>query len=236
MSLRYDLTGVFVECCNCRIVCPCWVEDEPTEDFCAGLFAWHFASGSRIEGRDVADRTIVSVTMHGDSRRGSGSESAVYVDDRLDAATADLLITAFTGAGGGPLADLAGVTGDVVDTGRARVIAERDDEAWSIRVNTPGGATIAQAEGSPTRFDQNSEPLRLTDTALSQEMGIGSRPVVSQRTSRFVLDVAALPGPAVDYVGRSGMTGPFRYVNRDPVTEEADAQPEESADGDAHDE
>lgn len=213
MKFRYNLRGTFVEACNCIVICPCWVEDEPTEKFCAGLFAWTFADGSLIQGRDVGGHSLVSVTVHGDARRGNRSESAVFVGDGVDQQAADLLVQAFAGQGGGPLADLAGVTGDVVWKGRAHIEVGHAQGGYQVSVAAPDGASFLRAVGGPTHFDTNAEPLTLHHTALHAELGIGSEPVTAHRSRELTIGIAALPGGAIDEVNRSGMTGSFRYVS-----------------------
>jgi len=210
MTLRYTLAGTFIESCNCQVVCPCWVNDEPDEDFCAGLFAWTFDSDSTIEDQDVDGRTVVSVTMHGDGRRGSQSTSAIYIDHAATEQVASLLVQAFSGRGGGPLADLAGVTGAVVDAGRAAVTVTDATGSWQVGVRS-AGSQLVWAQGQPKRFDADPTPLTLTHTALSAELGIMGGAVVAQQADLLRVDVAALPGPPVDVIGRSGMTGRFRY-------------------------
>lgn len=210
MTLRYSLAGTFIESCNCQVVCPCWVNDEPDEDFCAGLFAWTFDSHSTIEDQEVDGRTVVSVTMHGDGRRGSQSTSAIYVDHAATEQVAALLVQAFSGRGGGPLRDLAGVTGAVVDAGRAAVSVDHEAGGWQVGVRA-AGAQLVRAEGQPKRFDADPTPLTLTHTALSAELGVVGGAVVAQQAALLQVDVAALPGPPVDVLGRSGMTGRFRY-------------------------
>lgn len=212
MDLRYDLSGTFVESCTCEVICPCWVDDTPDEDHCAGFFAWTFDPGSRVDGRDVGGRTVVSVTVHGDRRRGGRSESVLLVDDRVPADLAALVSTAFSGDGGGPLAQLRDVSGDVLLTARARVSVVAERGGFVVSVHSEGGAEIVGAQGAVERFDASSEPLTLRHTALSAELGVGDGPVVAHRTSRLLVDLAVLPGHPVDVVGRSAMTGRFHYV------------------------
>ncbi len=214
MNLSYHLTGTFIEACNCTVICPCWLDDEPTEDFCAGLYAWTFAPGSTIEQYDVSGRTVVSVTVHGDSRRGGTSESAIFVqrsaDEKADRAVA-LLLQAFGGLAGGPLADLGPVTGDVIMDGLADIRVEQNGGGYEVEVHAKG-ARLVHVTGTPKRFDSNTEPVRLTDSALHHEMGIGTSPVTVHVSDEFAVDIAALPGPSIDVLTRSGMTGTFRYV------------------------
>lgn len=237
MSLRYHLTGTFIEACNCEVICPCWVDDTPDEEFCAGLFAWRLGAGSEIEGIDVSDGVVVSVTVHGDARRGGTSESALYVSDTLPAAAVPHLIEAFAGRGGGPLGRLAGVTGEVVDQGTARVALTPRGRAWEVSVRSATGARLVTVDGSPKQFDGSAHPMRVTDSALHHELGIGEHAVEACATGRLTVDVAALPGAPVDVRGRSGMTGPFRYDSDgsddpDPHPDVAGAEQDGVDDGD----
>jgi hypothetical protein len=225
MARGYRLTGTFIEACNCTLMCPCWVEDEPTEDYCAGLFAWQFAPGSSIRGIEVGGGNLVSVTVHGDSRRGGSSTSALYVDDVPDEAV-DPLLAAFAGHAGGPLAELARVTGDVVDRGRARITCTSVGERFDVEVRTTGGTQLVGARGTGEHFDGSSQPLRLTGTALHREHGIGDNAVTAGRTNVLRVGISALPGPPLDVTGRSSMTGPFSYVHDDRM---------DDGDGDAPD-
>lgn len=208
-DLAYHLHGTFIEACNCRLICPCWVDDTPDEDFCAGLFAWRFGDGSTIDGHDVSGRALVSVTVHGDARRGGASQSALYGDERLARPAFDALVRAFSGQGGGPLGLLAKVTGDVVDAAITHVELIEGDP-WSLRVRSDASMLVS-ADGMPRRFDDADEPLVLSHTALAYEHGIGDDAVTAQDTNRLGVDVAALPGGPLEVTGRSGMTGRFQY-------------------------
>ena len=211
MNLSYDLTGTFIEACNCTLICPCWLDDRPSEDFCAGLFAWTFDPGSQIEAVPVGGHSLVSVTVHGNSRRSRSSESAVFVDLGVPAAAVPMLTQAFAGRAGGPLADLAGVTGDVVLEGAADVQVTRDDAEYRITVHYDGGQVV-HVHGHPRHFDLNVDPLRLTGSALHDELGVtAGDPVTAHVTDTLQVDVAALRGPAIDLTARSGMTGRFTY-------------------------
>lgn len=140
--MRYHLTGRFIECCNCKVVCPCWVDDTPSEDHCAGFFAWSFDPGSRIDGHDVGDRHVVVVTLHSDPARGGTSESVTFVDDRLAAAPAAALMDAFSMDDedrDDPLGDLRAVLGYPVARQRARVRVEEVSEELEDAVQSASG-------------------------------------------------------------------------------------------------
>lgn len=113
------------------------------------------------------------------------------------------------------MAELARVTGDVVDRGRATITLTSVGERFDVEVHSGGGTRLVGLHGAGEHFDGSAQPLRLTGTALHHEHGIGDNPVMAGRTSDLRVDVAALPGPPLDVTGRSSMTGPFRYLHDD---------------------
>jgi hypothetical protein len=213
--MPYDISGHFIEACDCHVVCPCWVDDDPDEGHCTGLIAWVLGPGSELEGVDVSGRTVVSVSTHTGSRRGGGTATVLYVDDGASAAQRVELEAAFAGEAGGPLAALAAVSGAVVARRAAAVavaVAPGTDR-WTVTV-TDAGAPLVRAEGVPSVLDGQAEPLALRHTALSDELGVlpGDQ-VVAQKGETMALHVGALPGGYLDVTGRSGMRGTFRYVH-----------------------
>ena len=65
--MGYKLEGRLLEVCNCRVLCPCWIGEDPDFKTCDTIIAWHFDKGV-VNGVDVSDRTIavmahVSVIM-----------------------------------------------------------------------------------------------------------------------------------------------------------------------------
>lgn len=241
--MRYHLTGRFIECCNCKIVCPCWVDDTPTEDHCAGFFAWTFDEDCQIDGYDVSHRHVVVVTVHSDRSRGGSSESVIFVDDRLDDVPAATLAAAFAmddPERTDPLADLRTVLGDPVarTSARIRIDEVTDDDSghrrWGKRrrrTRRPGPPRDGYCVrvSVPSANDAEDEPLvaatlypemfdqsaiPLTLAATALDKEMGSHQgVTAHRTETLLLRVAALAGAGTELQGRSGMVGQFRYLH-----------------------
>lgn len=240
--MDYTISGDFIETCDCFVVCPCWVDDDPDDDHCTGLFTWVLAAESRIDTVDVAGRTVVAVTTHAGNRRGSGAATALYVDDGASHAQFLQLTKAFAGELAGPLADLAAVSGSVVSTQRARITTDLDGSGWSVTVVPTGAgpdAPVVHATGAPRVFGEGDPAMTLSHTALHDELGAGDQPVTAQQGAVLTVRVGALPGGYVEVTGRSGMRGRFAYhlagtradlaepdapVDEDAATEEADAE------------
>lgn len=219
--MNYLLQGSFIESCNCRVVCPCWVDDRPTEDHCAGFFAWTFDDESVVDDLSVAGAHIVVVTVHSDRRRGGESEAVIFVDDRLDKTRRKALVGVFSIDDPGrtdPVADLAPTLGTPIEVFAATISVEPTTAGVDVRVRH-GESTMIDAVLSRTIFDQGTTALTLGGTALDREMGVAPGHVfTAHRAKRLSLHVATLPDASSDLVGRSGMTGSFRYdALLDPV-------------------
>lgn len=225
--MSYQLSGHFVEACDCTVICPCWVDDDPVGGHCTGLIAWHIESG-KINGTVVDGLGVVSVSTHqGNRRASSNTVSVVYVDA---AATDDQyreLVGAFTGAIEGPLGELATVSGVVAGAERATVVIEDGTEGqWTVSVHPSSAADVmvVSATGAPKVFDQGPHPLTLQHSALAKELGIPADDpaVTAQAGHTFAVNVGGLPAGTLSVTGRSGMRGRFSYVHSDQGRDRVD--------------
>src|SRR5215217_7686638 len=118
-AMAYELRGQFLEACDCRVTCPCWFHEQPDDDECAGLVAWHVEWG-RIDGVDVSGLTAVSVSHHGGHRAEGHARVALFLDERAGEEQRAALAAAFSGTLGGPLRELAEITRSVEQLEPAR--------------------------------------------------------------------------------------------------------------------
>ena len=80
--MAYHLEGRLLEVCNCRVLCPCWIGEDPDFGTCDTIVAWHFDKGT-IDGVDVSDRTIAMIAhVPGNILQGNWT-AAVYLDERV---------------------------------------------------------------------------------------------------------------------------------------------------------
>lgn len=230
MASQYDLSGAFVECCDCFTICPCWVADTPDEDHCSGLYVWHFAEGSKIGKFNVSGKSVAAATFHGNKAKG---QAVLFVDQGLEqgaqAALADAFSAPRENLAGKPgknpmkaaapapredaLADLVKLLGTVIDVRAAKIEADftkRDN--FSVKVSL-GATLLASADGKAKAFENKPIAMTLSDTALEDELGIQGAVTVQEMKSLRVAD-ARLPGGPYQFTGRSGMRGQFRYINR----------------------
>lgn len=117
----YDLKGTLLEACSCGVLCPCWIGEDPDEGSCLAVLAYNFTDGL-ISGVDVSGLTLVHVVhIPGNVLTPNSWRIITYVDDRADDEQLQALIDAYHGRLGGPLADLAGLVGEVVAVERAPI-------------------------------------------------------------------------------------------------------------------
>ena len=133
-SLAYDLQGTLLEACSCGVLCPCWVGEDPDLGYCDAFVAYHFDAGT-ARGVDVSGLSMVMVAhIPGNVLTPASWKIAVFLDDRATDEQMQALLDAYTGKLGGPLADLAGLVGEVLDVRRATISHEIHDGAGTLRI------------------------------------------------------------------------------------------------------
>lgn len=162
--MAYHLEGRLLEVCNCKVLCPCWIGEDPDNGTCEGFMAWHVDKGS-VNGLDVAGRTIASLThIPGNVLKGNW-KAALYVDDGASPAQQDALISVFSGKRGGPIADLAKLIGEVVSVEKVPIEFTVREGHGHLKVGS-----IGQAELEPFR-GAHGEVTTLRDSIFSTVPG-----------------------------------------------------------------
>ena len=120
--MAYDLEGQLLEVCTCKILCPCWVGENPDGDgTCDSIISWHIDKG-HINGVNVAELTIATLNhIPGNVLKGNW-RVIFFIDDKATPKQHDAMVAAFRGDLGGPLKDLAGLYGEIVSVERAPVL------------------------------------------------------------------------------------------------------------------
>lgn len=162
--MKYTLAGQFLEACDCTVICPCWVDDDPVGGHCTGFILWDFQKDKDNNNRDstiideggskhiVTGCKVVSVATHSGKRRGSAAPttSVVYIDASQCADAHadpqklfDVLNHAFAArpedpAKLGPLAELAEVSGTIVGVEPADISFRTQGDSWTATVTRPG--------------------------------------------------------------------------------------------------
>jgi hypothetical protein len=174
-AMPYHLEGRLLEVCDCRVLCPCWIGEDPDNGTCDSMQAWHIDNGS-IDETDVAGRTIAMVChIPGNVLKG-GFRVALYVDDGATDAQQQALLDVYSGKRGGPAAELAKLVGEVVSVQRVPITFTVQEGRGTLKI-----ADVALAELEPYRGPSGAVTT-LTDTIFSTVPGA---PVFVGKATRY---------------------------------------------------
>jgi len=198
--MAYHLEGRLLEVCNCRVLCPCWIGEDPDNGTCDTIVAWHFDKGN-IEGVDVAGNTIVCVAhVPGNILQGNW-RAAIYIDDKASPAQEAAILKVYTGKLGGPVADLVKLIGEVVSVERVPIAFDVDGGKGTIKVGEVGYAELEPYTGA------TGGATTLTDTIFSTVPGA---PVFVGKAPRYRSKNKAL-GIDVDLQGHNALQSIFKF-------------------------
>ncbi len=162
--MSYHLEGSLLEVCNCNILCPCWVGQDPDRGTCDAAQAWRIDRGT-IDGLDVSGR-IIALINHIPGNVLAGNWTVVFfVDDGSTAEQQEAMLSAWTGQKGGPLADLAQLYGEVTATERVPITFLVEGGKGSLRIGG-GMAPVVEAELAPF-LGATGAATTLADTVFS---------------------------------------------------------------------
>ena len=159
--MAYHLEGQLLEVCDCRVLCPCWIGEDPDNGTCDSVLAYHFEKGS-IDGVDVAGRTIAMVShIPGNVLQGN-FRVALYVDEGASQSQQEAILNVYSGKLGGPIADFAKLIGEVV-FGRARTHHFRCPSRTRHAQDWRGQLRRARTLQGRRRFDHNPQQHDIFD-------------------------------------------------------------------------
>jgi len=173
--MAYHLEGRLLEVCNCRVLCPCWIGEDPDFGTCDTIVAWRFDKGT-INGVDVAGRTIALIAhIPGNILEGNW-RAAVYLDDKVSAQQEEAILGVYTGKLGGPVGELVKLIGEVVSVEKVPITFDVQRGKGTLKLGDAGYAELEpykNASGATTT---------LADTVFSTVPGA---PVFVGKSPRY---------------------------------------------------
>jgi hypothetical protein len=106
--VTWQLSGTYLEACNCDAICPCRRIDgkqggRSTYGECTGTLSWQIVEGA-VDGLDVSGLRVVLAVWYSDDEEGSPWSWVLYLDERADEQRRAALEDIFAGRlGGTPL-------------------------------------------------------------------------------------------------------------------------------------
>ena len=198
--MGYKLEGSLLEVCDCKVLCPCWIGEDPDNGTCRGTVAHHYTSG-RIDDVDVSGLTIAMLAfIPGNVLKGNW-RVAMFIDERATETQFQALLSVYKGERGGPVAELGKLIGEVVSVERAPIEFTVKNGKGMLSV----GADL-HAEMEPY-IGPHGEPTKLVETIFST---IPGSPAYVSKASRYRARNAKL-GYDLDLVGNNAIQGHFSF-------------------------
>jgi hypothetical protein len=197
----YQLEGRLLEVCDCNVLCPCWIGEDADNGTCDAIAAWHIDRG-QINGIDVGGRTIAAVPHIPGNILAGNWKALIVIDDGASQDQQDAILKVWTGALGGPVADLAKLIGEVVGIERVPVTFLVEGGKGTIKLGS-----IAEAELVPYQGATGGSTV-LQETVFSTIPGspayVGKALSYRRNTSKYGL-------PDVDLRDHNAIQGTFRF-------------------------
>jgi hypothetical protein len=201
VEMSYKLEGSILEVCDCNVLCPCWIGEDPDNGTCSNTMAYHYDKGS-IDGVDVSGLTIaLAGFIPGNILKGNW-RVAMFVDDRATDAQYDALVSLHRGERGGPLADIAKLMGEVVSVERAAVGFDVKEGKGTLTIGSDIEAELAPYRG------RTGEPSKLVESIF---LTIPGSPAFVGKAGSFRMKNAKL-GIEVDLSGHNAIQGSFSFA------------------------
>ena len=198
--MAYHLEGRLLEVCNCRVLCPCWIGEDPDNGTCDTIVAWRFDRGE-IQGVDVSGRTIALIAhVPGNILEGNW-RAAVYLDDQVSPAQEEAILAVYTGKLGGPVGELVKLIVEVVSVEKVPITFEVNGGSGTIKLGNAGYAELEpykSASGATTT---------LADTVFSTVPGA---PVFVGKSPAYRANVEKL-GIKIDLKGHNALQSTFVF-------------------------
>jgi hypothetical protein len=152
MAADWKVSGTYFEACNCDVTCPCVFRSAPTTGSCTLLVGWHVSSGKF--GDTVLDGLNAALAVYSPGHMLEGGwKVALYVDERGDQKQRDALAAVFSGQGGGHIANVGPLIGQVLgvkavpiqyeENGKKRHLSIPGIAEWEIAaLSGQGGADV----------------------------------------------------------------------------------------------
>lgn len=198
--MGYRLEGKLLEVCDCEVLCPCWIGEDPDGGTCQSVLAYKIEKGE-IDGVDVSG-LITGVAVYIPGNVLDGNMRAVrYIDDRATDVQEKSVLAAFRGQIPGPLAELASLIGEEIELRRVSAVFTIENGAGTLQLGESSQAKMTPFLGA------TGEPTTLSGSIFST---IPGSPAYVAKASRFAVDEPGI-GVNIDISGHNAIQGDFLF-------------------------
>jgi hypothetical protein len=200
-KMSYHLEGDLLEVCDCRVLCPCWIGEDPDNGTCDTILAYNMKKGA-VNGTDVTGLSLaLAAHIPGNILKGNW-RVAVFVDERATKEQEEALIGVWTGKLGGPVADLAKFVGEVVSVQRVQITFTLNEGTGTLKIGTAAECVMAPYKGPGDRV------TTLNDTVFST---IPGSPAYVSKATKYKRTTKSLGLNDVDLENHNAIQGTFRF-------------------------
>ena len=202
--MPYELSGTYLESCNCDAVCPCTASGltAPADnERCQVTLAFHIDTGE-VDGQEVAGRCVVVFADAPQVMADGGWQVALYIDDAADEAQTEALVKVFSGQAGGPMAALAPLIGEVLGVERAPIRYSDEGRRHDLRVGEL--IDIEVEDQVAPQYGEDGPVMKLTGVFHP-----ANSTVTVARSTRAT--GSGVHGRSWDFAGRNGHSAPFAW-------------------------
>ncbi|MEQ8356343.1 MAG: DUF1326 domain-containing protein [Kiloniellaceae bacterium] len=200
--MGYNLKGDLLEVCNCNVLCPCWIGEDPDEGYCQSTLAYRFSSGE-IDGIDVSGLVAAGqVHIPGNVLAGNWKRQ-LFISDSASEQQMDAIVSVLTGKKGGPLADLAQLIGEELEPQQAEITFELNEGKGRLKVGDSLEAVMEPYKGPTGKVTTLNESIFTT---------IPGAPAYVSKAEVFRMRNDAI-GADVNLKDHNAIQGSFQFQN-----------------------
>ena len=162
-SPAWNISGQYVETCNCDFVCPCILGQmavRPSNGSCTFAMAMQVEDG-RFGDVPLNGLAFIVLGMTPEEMGKGNWSVGLVIDERATPAQRDAITTIASGAAGGPMAPLSGLIGTFLGAEQAPIRIERDGKRFNV---TAGKLVDMAGEGAMGIDPNGTEPMYLENT------------------------------------------------------------------------
>ena len=203
--MAYQLEGRLLEVCDCNVLCPCWIGEDPDYGTCDAVTAYQVDKGT-VDGVDISGLTLALVPhIPGNILQGNW-KVAVFVNDEATDEQQEALLNVFTGKLGGPLADFAQLIGEVVAVEREPITFTVEEGKGSLRIGS-GPTPVAEADMA-SYMGATQKPTTLQETVFST---IPGSPAYVSKATKYRRNTSDYGLRNVDLENHNAIQGHFKF-------------------------
>ncbi len=200
-ATTYDIYGQLLEVCSCKVLCPCWIGEEPDGGECQGVVAWKVERGT-VQGVDVSGLTLAVIAHIPGNVLNGNWKAVIALNDTATKEQEEALLAVFSGQLGGPIADVAGLVGEIVAVERVPITSDIVEGRGRLVIGD-----LVQGEMEPYQ-GATGNVTALSETVFSTIPGspayVGKAQTYKRNTEQYGI-------PNVDLQGHNAVQGDFHF-------------------------